>query len=270
MCGLDLETTSADPEVARIVTGCVVRVGAAEGRQRPVDAWTVVVDPGVEIPEEAAAVHGYTTERARAEGMPAPAALEAIMGEVAKAVSARTPIVVMHASYDFTVLERELHRHGMTELADMLGEALVIDPRVIDRWVDKYRAGKRTLADLCAHYGASLDGAHDATFDAIAACRVAWRLLRCGGPVRRVRNQREAEELDALRREWRLAMTDPVTLHEAQQRWADADRLEFVAWLRSQPPREDGLDPDIVFAQQGWPIRRPGSEVQHSQAEERT
>ena len=34
-----------------------------------------LVDPGVEIPEEAAAVHGVTTERARAEGLPADLAI---------------------------------------------------------------------------------------------------------------------------------------------------------------------------------------------------
>ncbi|MFF1963764.1 exonuclease domain-containing protein, partial [Streptomyces sp. NPDC058232] len=61
LSGFDLETTGVDPESARIVTGCAVRFGGGQ----PSTARSWVVDPGVDIPAEATAVHGWTTEAAR-------------------------------------------------------------------------------------------------------------------------------------------------------------------------------------------------------------
>ena len=60
----DLETTGVDVEMARIVTACIA-VLDADGAV--VQRWDWLADPGVEIPEAASAVHGITTERARAE-----------------------------------------------------------------------------------------------------------------------------------------------------------------------------------------------------------
>jgi DNA polymerase III epsilon subunit-like protein len=64
MAAFDLETTAANPEEARIVAAAVVLVGAGA----ETDSTTWLADPGIEIPEEAAEVHGITTERAQAEG----------------------------------------------------------------------------------------------------------------------------------------------------------------------------------------------------------
>ena len=54
----------------------------------------------------------------------------------------------------------------------------VLDPRVLDRHLDRYRKGRRTLTDLCAHYGVTLEGAHDAAADALAALEVVRALGR--------------------------------------------------------------------------------------------
>ena len=59
MLSFDLETTSANPREARVVTSALVRIDGSE-----VDANETLADPGVEIPEEAAKVHGITTENA--------------------------------------------------------------------------------------------------------------------------------------------------------------------------------------------------------------
>ena len=64
----DVETTGIDVETAHIVSACVA-VLEADGEV--VDRWDWLADPGVEIPEGASAVHGITTERARALGRPA-------------------------------------------------------------------------------------------------------------------------------------------------------------------------------------------------------
>lgn len=62
MLSFDLETTSANPLHARIVTSALVRIDG-----RDVTATETLADPGVEIPAEAARVHGISTEKARAE-----------------------------------------------------------------------------------------------------------------------------------------------------------------------------------------------------------
>jgi hypothetical protein len=67
LIGFDLETTGTDPYEARIVTGAVIEVKDGE----PLGSRDWLADPGVEIPADAVAVHGISTERAVAEGRPA-------------------------------------------------------------------------------------------------------------------------------------------------------------------------------------------------------
>lgn len=173
LAGFDLETTGVDVETDRIVTACVVQCGGGQSTQ----STTWLADPGVEIPDGAAAVHGITTEKARAEGRPAAEVVEQVVAALAQVVLNGVPVVAMNATYDLTLLDREARRHGVQPLTDVVGDDLrVIDPRVLDKAVDRFRRGGRKLEDLCRHYGVTLDGAHSADADAIAACRVAWRI----------------------------------------------------------------------------------------------
>ena len=59
------------------------------------------------------------------------------------------PVVVYNAPYDLSLLDRECRRNGL-EPIDAPGP--VIDPLVIDKAVDSYRKGKRTLEVAAAHY----------------------------------------------------------------------------------------------------------------------
>lgn len=77
LASFDLETTGTDPFEARMVQASVMVIGANFG----VVARRWLVNPGVEIPAEAAAIHGITTERARAEGQPAAAARQGPHGQ---------------------------------------------------------------------------------------------------------------------------------------------------------------------------------------------
>ncbi len=175
MVAWDCESTGVDVESDRIVTSAVVRI---EPGCEPLVRSTVI-DPGVEVPEGAAEVHGWTTERVRAEGKPPAAELEWIAADLAAALTAGVPLVIANAPYDLTLLDRELRRHNLPTLMDRLnGQPIgpVIDPMCIDKALDRYRPGKRKLTDLCATYGAKLTDAHDCTADALAAARVAFRL----------------------------------------------------------------------------------------------
>ena len=64
---LDLETTGIDPLNDRIVQAAPVFVGP-DGTIGP-ESWTGIVDPGVDIPAGASAVHGITTKIARERGV---------------------------------------------------------------------------------------------------------------------------------------------------------------------------------------------------------
>lgn len=262
MVGFDLETTSPLPEEARIVSASVAFCGGGEST----DARSWLADPGVEVPEEASAVHGITTERARAEGAPAGVVLGELLRMLGRAVVDGKPLVIFNARYDLTVLDREARRRGYDPLPPEL--LLCVDPSVIDKQLDRYRRSypygvdadrakdigipsSRTLEGMALHYGAKLDGAHDATFDAIAACRVAWVIGARGRVVRRVRSSEEAIELRELQAEWAGVRGDLGLLHRAQQRWALAERDRFAEYKRSIGEHDEAAR---ISAEVGWPV----------------
>lgn len=218
LCGFDLETTGIDVEQDRIVTACVVQCGG--GHDTASGTW--LADPGIEIPEGAAQVHGITTEQARAEGRPAAEVVKQVVAALAEVVLAGTPIVAMNASYDLTLLDREARRHGVQPLVDIVGDDLrVIDPRVLDKQVDKFRRGGRKLEDLCRTYDVRLDGAHSADADAIAACRVAWRIAT---------------------KKPQIGRASLVDLHAWQIRWAKEQAESLADYFRRTPGKEHQAD----------------------------
>lgn len=240
MWAVDLETTSVDPQEARMVTGAVAFVGGDE----PTDALTVLADPGIDIPEGATAVHGVSTEQAREHGWPAAAAVALIIEAITRRPEG-SALVGTNLRYDLTVLEREAERHGLVPLSQR-GALHCVDIRVLDLWLDKYRPGKRTLADLCREYGARIDQAHDAASDAIAAARVAYWIGHEVDVFRRGRGREEIRELIALRKTWDRVRHNLLLLHEAQVEWAreQADDLE-------RHFRETGRDERVA---RDWPI----------------
>ncbi|MFJ9694623.1 3'-5' exonuclease [Kitasatospora sp. NPDC101183] len=211
LASFDTETTGVDVESDRIVSASLV-VQLAPGT--PVLGTTWLADPGVPIPDGARAVHGISDERVRAHGRPA----RTVVAEVARALAdqarAGRPVVVMNAPYDLTLLDRELRRHHGVTLADGLGASplVVLDPRVLDKHVDRYRKGRRTLTDLCAHYEVELTGAHDATADATAALALTRRI---GARYPAALGELSAAELHLRQAVWHAAQARGL------QRWFD-------------------------------------------------
>lgn len=218
LLAFDLETTGVDYEEDRIVTAAI-SVIPARGEGEPVHrGW--LLDPGVEIPAGAAEVHGVTTERARDEGQPAHEGIVQIVDVIAQEIAAGTPLVAFNARFDLTMLDREARRHG----AGTLSYTSVVDPFVMDKYVNPYRRGRRTLGVLCEAYNVDLgDEAHNADADALAAARLAWRMARAypelgGMPV---------EQLHALQVEWAAAQAR--SLEEYFRRQGRDERCE-PAW----------------------------------------
>ncbi|MFI8351238.1 exonuclease domain-containing protein [Streptomyces sp. NPDC085596] len=218
MAGFDTETTGIDVERDRIITACVVQVRAG----LPLAAANWLADPGVDIPEAAARVHGITSEKARAEGRPAGEVIEQVIAALAAVVLSEIPIVAMNASFDLTMLDREARRYGVQPLTDIVGSDMrVVDPRVLDKHVDQFRRGGRTLTDLCRHWQVPLDAAHTADADAVAACRVAWRIASTHGEI------------------GKASLTD---LHQWQTEWAREQAESLAAYFRSTPGKEHQAD----------------------------
>ncbi|GAA3851867.1 3'-5' exonuclease [Streptomyces lacrimifluminis] len=227
LAGFDTETTGVDVETDRIVTACIVEVGGAH----PALPANWLLNPGVDIPEAASAVHGISTEKAKTDGQDAAEGITEIVAALTQIVLAGTPLVIMNAPFDLTLLDREARRYGVQPLTEVVGRSLrVVDPRVIDKALDMYRPGKRTLTDLCRHYQVKLEGAHSADGDATAACRVAWRLGQ------------EYPKLAALSLD---------ELHAQQAEWHAAWAADFQKHLRGKGETDAVIDGS-------WPLRPVG------------
>ncbi|MFC9001684.1 3'-5' exonuclease [Streptomyces microflavus] len=225
LVGFDLETTGTDVETDRIVTAALVRL-EPDGTVTEQRTW--LLDPGVAIPEQASAIHGIGTDRARKHGARAASAVEEIAHAVAGVLRSGVPLVVMNARYDLSLLDRECGRYGLDSVDERIGgvPSPVIDPLVIDKHVDKYRKGKRALQALCEHYGVTLSDAHDATADAVAAVRVVRQMGERHRPV---------------------STLPPAELHALQVRAAAEQSASLQAYLRRT------ANPAAVV-EQAWPV----------------
>ncbi|MCI9888293.1 DNA polymerase III subunit epsilon [Micrococcales bacterium 31B] len=222
--GFDTETTGTDVTESRIVTAALVlRVPGDDtsGSSDQVTTW--LIDPGVPIPQAATDVHGITTQHAREHGAPPATALEEIASVIAEHLRRAIPLVIFNATFDLRILEVELQRHGLETLESRLGHSIgpVIDPLVLDRAVDRYRKGARTLTNMCEHYGVKVsDDMHDAHVDVVATLNV----------------------LDAmLKRHSKISRLALLELHhyqiERHREWAD----HFVEYLRSKGKTGDDV-----------------------------
>lgn len=222
--GFDTETTGTDPARDRLVTAALVlRLdGASPGRPDQVRTW--LADPGVEIPEAAAQVHGITTDYARTHGAPVDEVLDEFASALVEHWRRGYPVVAFNASYDLTLTNAELRRHRLPSFEDRLADApmLVIDPLVLDRRFDRFRKGKKTLTLMAPVYGvdASPD-AHTAEVD------VQMTLDVLGAMSSRFTDLRSMSALDLHRFQV-----------DAHREWA----VDFEAYLR-RAGRDAHIDP---------------------------
>lgn len=221
----DLETTGLDVTQARVVTAFI---GVLDVEGNVVSARSWVADPGIPIPDVAASVHGYTTERAKAEGRPAAEVVAEIVDHLRELLTAGTPVVAYNAAYDFSLLHHDALRNGVEPLDE---PSPIVDPMVVDRKVDQFRKGKRTLQAACDNYGVELGSAHDASADAVAAGRVF----------------REMQKKFATVAE--MAMS-PADLHSAQVVWAKDQAESFAKWLATKGETSRRVGDGV------WPVYR--------------
>ena len=259
LLGYDCETTGTSVFTDRIVTAAVV--ARIPGSRPQTVQW--IINPGIDIPDEAAAVHGWTNDRldehlaghqaarivnGHTRPLPREAALNEIAAKVAMSMGQGIPVIAANAPFDLTLLDAELTRHGIDPLTVRpAGVVGVIDPMVLEKQFDPYRkvnypdgngcrkgkhacggcgATDKTLTSLCRHYGVPLTAAHDAAADALAAVRLAPRLMELWPDAARLR----------------LA-----TLHAHQVTW----RREQADGLRAYFDK-NGIEHDGVCGE--WPV----------------
>ena len=220
LAALDTETTGVDVHADRIVTASICVI---DGVNVHTDEW--LLDPGIDIPDGAAQVHGITTDRARADGMDYAEGYAEIRDRLETVWAQGRLIAIMNAAFDLSIIDAEGRRLGYPPLV----AGAVLDPFCIDRAVDQYRRGKRTLEALCAHYGVRQADAHQSTGDALAAARLAY----------------------VLRQHQALAQYDADDLMAAQAAWHRDRQESYRTWLIGQ-----GRTGDAAHVSTEWPIRR--------------
>lgn len=224
--GFDTETTGTDVENDRIVTAALVFRGGGI----PDITVPYLINPGIDIPTEASDIHGITTEMAQA-GQDPKVALNDIADKLAAALLLNLPVIAFNLPFDWTIFDRELARNGLPSVADRLNGMPVVtlvDPIVIDRHVDRYRKGQRTLQVTAEHYGVAPQDWHTAEADALAAVQVAEALFA---------------------RYPHIAAMSPGDLFAAQAAWHGRWAAGLQAHLR-----ESGKDPEAVV-DGSWPLR---------------
>lgn len=217
----DLETTGIDVETSRIVSA---HVGVLNAAGDLVEEWNWLANPGVEIPAGASDVHGITTERARAEGRPAAEVIAEIIDVLTSLFNRGLAVTIYNAPYDLSLLHNEALRYN---LAPLIEPAPIIDPLVLDRVVDRWRKGKRTLEAAAVVYGVDLVDAHDASADAVAAGRVAQAMVRL-----------HPEQL----------AIESALLHSQQIAWSAEQSADFQDYMRRTH------NPDYTTSGV-WPVR---------------
>ena len=143
------------------------------------NASVIIIQPnGWDIPEQASNVHGITTERAMAEGIPLHQALAAFL-----AVYERATVLVAHnIAFDYPVLGAEMLRTGIR--ASRKVDRHVCTMKATTNFCSIPQANGRgfkwpKLIELHEKlFGVGFDGAHDAMVDVEACGRCYFELIK--------------------------------------------------------------------------------------------
>lgn len=217
---LDTESTGVNPFEARIV-----EIGAAVilPDRTVTHTWATIVDPGIAIPDEPAAIHGITTERAQAEGVAPVEALNQLAGLLHDPDLRGGPVCMFNAAYDWPLICTEAARHHVD-----LPPVHIVDPMVLDKHLTPRRSGKgsRKLTAVAELFGVDFTGA---AHGALADCIAAGQLLRV-----------------FIDRYPQIAAMTLVELQVAQARWQHDQVVSLEEFFRRS-------EPDRTLTR-GWPF----------------
>lgn len=225
----DTETTGVNVAEDRILT-CYAAEYLSDMRVIQEASW--IVNPGIEVPEGAAAVHGMSTEWIKINGRPDPQnVVGEIFNDLMDAAGRGVPIVAFNLRYDLSLLHYELLRHGwLNGVMPLLDRGVFYDALVHDKARDKFRKGGRKLQMICEHNGIEFDeeAAHEASYDVLKTAELSFRLL---GKERKL----GVAELMPLLVEWKQEQDESLEAYFA----------------RSGKKNDDGSK---IIIDRGWPL----------------
>lgn len=177
----DVEATGIDVVNDRIVQ---LFIGIADHEGNIVEEYEWLIDPGVEVPEEAANIHGFTTDYLQKNGIRPDLAL--IRARNVFENYAFIPWGAFNLNYDLSIIHHEMRRHLVSRGFGGYGQGgELLDGLVIDRARDKYRKGKRRLEFMAEHYGIPFDAneAHNAKYDVEVTAKVTRAIIEKHGSM---------------------------------------------------------------------------------------
>lgn len=223
LAAFDFETTGPDPEVDAIVSAFVGLYDIAADTFVEQHDW--LLHPRIPISDGAAAVHGIEQATAVQWGDDAAEAVFKIAQRLDIYGRGGHPIVGYNLRFDITMLDREAERYYPGIRVGPFKP--VLDGYVLDKHLNPYRKGKRTLEVVAKHHGIPATGAHDAGAD----CLMAARLVK-----------RQIATIE-------LARYSPAQLHEAQIKWAAEQARGLAAYFR-----KTGKADVAAGVQEAWPL----------------
>lgn len=185
---MDTETTGfyqdrlpVDHELQPHIVQLAAQLCSTDGA--PVAGFSLIIDPGVEIPERAANVHGITTEKAVQFGVSAQSALSMFVH-----LYQRSELIVAHnIKFDKAVMETGISRYyGKPTPLDkkpifctMEAATPIVNLPPTDRMLAAgFNKPKPPKLEECIRhfFDETLENAHDAMVDLIACRRVYFHL----------------------------------------------------------------------------------------------
>lgn len=173
----DVESTGVETDTDRIVQ---LFIAVCDGQGNFLNTWEWVINPGVEVPEEASNVHGFTTAFLEEQGRDPEESLREAWNVFIEYNDLTW--IAYNLSFDLSILDSEFDRHlGISDFGTTSKNGTrLFDPYLVDRVKDKYRKGARKLENLAEHYGVPFDpeAAHKADYDVLVTAKVAVAVAR--------------------------------------------------------------------------------------------
>lgn len=229
---LDCESSGVDTANDRIITWFM---RAREG-DKVVFERNWILDPGVEIPEEAAAVHGMSTEWVREHGRKdVDEAIMEIVCDITDAVKAGFVLCGYNHAFDLAMLESEYKRYWLFDLIWLRENSRFIDPAIFSRVFDKYVKGGHQLITVAKRNGIEIeeDRLHAADYDVeVTEKLVKVMLNRAWRELPEVREGCTPDEfvtrLQAWQKEQKALWADHLTVYFAEQGKTEEDGGKII------------------------------------------
>lgn len=213
---LDCESTGVDTDNDRIITFFM----RARDGDRTLYENNWIIDPGVEIPDEAAEVHGMTTEWVREHGRNDVAkAVDEIHCLLYESVNEGYVVCGYNHAFDLAILDAEVRRHHAEEVLSFPDDARFIDPAIFSRVLDKYKKGGHQLITVAKRNGIEIeeDRLHAADYDVeVTEKLVRIMLNRAWRELPDVRKDLTPDEFITKLQTWQADEKEKWALHTTE------------------------------------------------------